>query len=459
MKKSYVLAGLALLIVGACAILGGVPDLYAAVAHPSAHFDLATAMTMALPGLPHSKPRGIMAVRAETPVDVKAAIEAVNKAFESFKSAHADKEKELLKKFDDVVTTEKMDRINSSVGDLQKAVDDANAKIAAMQVGAGGGAGEVRDREYTDAFRAHFRKGEVQASLNKGADDEGGYLAPVEWDRTIVDKLVEVSPMRQIAQVQTISGAGFKKLFNLRGTGSGWVGETAARPETSTPEFGPLTFTPGELYANPAATQQMLDDAEINLEQWLADEVETEFAYQEGVAFVSGNGTNKPNGFLTYVTGAASAAVHPLGAIQLKTAAAVGAITTDELIDLVYMLPQVMQQNARFVSNRNALGTVRKLKDGDGNYIWQPSFQLGQPSQVLGYPVTEMAAMPNIAASAVPITFGDFRRGYLIIDRTGVRVLRDPYSNKPYVMFYTTKRVGGGVQDPAAIKALKMAAS
>src|SRR5690606_19761198 len=191
------------------------------------------------------------------------------------------------------------------------------------QVGAG--QEEVKDREYTDAFRSHFRKGEVQAALNKGADDEGGYLAPVEWDRTIVDKLVQVSPMRQIAQVQTISGAGFKKLFNLRGTGSGWVGETAGRPETATPEFGPLTFTPGELYANPGATQQMLDDAEVDLEQWLANEVETEFAYQEGVAFVSGNGTNKPHGFLTYVTGAASAAVHPFGAIALTTAAAAAA--------------------------------------------------------------------------------------------------------------------------------------
>ena len=402
------------------------------------------------------KVRGIVAVRADAG-DVKALITDLNKDFESFKAAMADKDKELAKKFDDVVTTEKIDRINSSIGDLQKAVDDANAKIAAAQLGAGGE--EVKDREYTDAFRAHFRKGDVQAALNKGADDEGGYLAPVEWDRTIVDKLVEVSPMRQIAQVQTISGAGFKKLFNLRGTGSGWVGETAARPETATPEFGPMTFTPGELYANPAATQQMLDDAEINLEQWLADEVETEFAYQEGVAFVSGNGTNKPYGFLTYVTGAASANAHPFGAIQLKTAASATAVTTDELIDLVQLLPQVMQQNARFVTNRNALTTVRKLKDGQGNYIWQPSFQLGQPSQLLGYPVTEMAAMPNIAANAVPIAFGDFRRGYLIIDRTGVRVLRDPYSNKPYVMFYTTKRVGGGVQDPQAIKALKMAAT
>ncbi|MCB5201893.1 phage major capsid protein [Neorhizobium sp. T786] len=459
MKKTYALAGLvALLIVGACVVFGGVSDAHLALIHPPVAADVVMAMTMVLPGLPQPKLRGILSVRAEgAPGDVKAAIEAVNKAFETFKSTHAEKEKEISKRFDDVVTTDKLERVNSSVGDLQKAIDDINAKIVAAQLGAG--SEEVKDREYTDAFRAHFRKGEVQASLNKGADDEGGYLAPVEWDRTIVDKLVEISPMRQIAQVQTISGAGFKKLFNLRGTGSGWVGETAARPETATPEFGPLTFTPGELYANPAATQQMLDDAEINLEQWLASEVETEFAYQEGVAFVSGNGTNKPNGFLTYVTGAANAAAHPLGAIALKTAASATAIVTDELIDLVYMLPQVMQQNARFATNRNALGTVRKLKDGDGNYIWQPSFQIGQPSQLLGYPVTEMAAMPNIAASAVPIAFGDFRRGYLVIDRTGVRVLRDPYSNKPYVMFYTTKRVGGGVQDPQAIKALKMAAT
>lgn len=460
MKKIFVLAGLvALLIVGACAFAYGVPDAHLAMIHQPLMSDVATAMTMALPGLPTSRQRGILAVRAEVPADVRAAIEGVNRAFDSFKAAHAEKEKELLKKFDDVITTEKLDRINSSVGELQKAVDDANVKIAAMQVGAGGGSTEVRDREYTDAFRAHFRKGEVQAALNKGADDEGGYLAPVEWDRTIVDKLIEVSPMRQIAQVQTISTAGFKKLFNLRGTGSGWVGETAARPETATPEFGPMTFTPGELYANPAATQQMLDDAEINLEQWLADEVETEFAYQEGVAFVSGNGTNKPNGFLTYATGAANAAAHPFGAIQLITAASATAFTTDELIDLVYSLPGTLAQNARFTSNRNSLARARKLKDGEGNYIWQPSLQAGQPSQLLGYPVTEMAAMPNVAANALPIAFGDFRRGYLIVDRTGVRVLRDPYSNKPYVMFYTTKRVGGGVQDPQAIKALKMAAS
>lgn len=401
-----------------------------------------------------ARPRAVVMNPRADANDPKKLLADLQKAFEDFKSANDEK----LKGKADVVLDEKVTRIDAAVGDFQKAIDDLNAKLAAAQLGGGGGR-ELRDAEYSESFRAHFAKGTISASLNKGADDEGGYLAPIEWDRTIVDKLVEISPMRQIAQVQTISTAGFRKLFNLRGTGSGWVGETAARPETTTAEFGPLNFVPGELYANPAATQQLLDDAEVDLEQWLASEVETEFAYQEGVAFVSGNGTNKPNGFLTYVTGASNAATHPFGAIGLKTAAAVGAVTADELIDLVYMLPQAMQQNARFVLNRNALGSTRKLKDGNGNYIWQPSFQLGQPSQLLSYPVTEMAAMPNVAAGAVPIAFGDFRRGYLIVDRTGVRVLRDPYTNKPYVMFYTTKRVGGGVQDPQAIKALKMAAA
>ena len=285
------------------------------------------------------------------------------------------------------------------------------------------------------------------------------YLAPIEWDRTITNKLVEVSPMRQIAQVQSISGAGFKKVFNLGGTGSGWVGETAARPQTATGTFGVLNYVPGEIYANPAATQQILDDAEIDLEAWLANEVETEFALQEGIAFVAGNGVNKPTGFLTYAEGAANATAHPFGAIPTTTVAAVAAFTSDELIDLVYSLPGALSQNARFVMNRNTLARIRKLKDGDGNYLWQPSYQAGQPQQVLAFPVTEMAAMPNVAAGAYPIAFGDFKRGYLIVDRTGIRVLRDPYTNKPYVHFYTTKRVGGGLADPQALRALRMAAS
>lgn len=401
--------------------------------------------------------RGIVAVRADAG-DVKALIAELNKDWETFKATMSEKDKELAKRFDDVVTTDKLEKINSSVSELQAAIDQANAKLAAIQVGAGGGSREIDDPEYTDAFRAHFCKGDVQASLNKGADAEGGYLAPVEWDRTITDKLIEVSPMRQIAGQITISTAGFKKLYNLHGTASGWVGETAARPETNTPTFGEMTFAPGEIYANPAATQQMLDDAEINLESWLAMEVETEFSYQEGVSFIAGDGSNKPYGFLTFADGEPNDDVNPLGAIEVLDAAAAADIDSDDLIELVYMLPSAFTQNARWVMNRTTQGIVRKLKDGQDNYLWQPTFVAGQPVTIAGYPVTEMPGMPDVAAEAMPIAFGDFRRGYLIVDRTGVRVLRDPFTNKPYVMFYTTKRVGGGVQNPETIKILKMAA-
>lgn len=265
--------------------------------------------------------------------------------------------------------------------------------------------------------------------------------------------------MRQIASVQTISGAGFRKLFSAQGFGSGWVGETAPRPQTSTPTFGHLDYTPGEIYANPGATQQMLDDAAINLEQWIASEIEAEFAYQEGIAFVAGDGVNKPSGVLTYAEGGSKATAHPWGPIPTITAASATAITADELIDLVYSLPGQAAQNARLVANRNTLASIRKLKDGQGNYLWQPSFTEGQPQNVLAYPVTEMAAMPDVAPGAMPVAFGDFRRGYLIVDRTGVRVLRDPFTNKPYVHFYTTKRVGGGLLNPEMLRVLRMAAA
>jgi HK97 family phage major capsid protein len=453
---SLAIACVAMLGVGVVAAAAGTPDLFT-LSPGSLGADLAAAMGAMLPA--SAKARGILAVRADAGADVKALIETLNKDWESFKATMTEKDKELAKKFDDVVTTEKLEKINSSVGDLQKAVDDANAKLAALQAGAGGGKGEVKDKEYTDSFRAYFRKGDVQAALNKGADDEGGYLAPVEWDRTITDALVQVSQMRQIAQVQTISGAGFTKLFNDRGFGSGWVGETAARPQTATGTFSPLSFRPGEIYANPAATQQILDDAEIDLERWIANEVETEFSYQEGLAFVAGDGSNKPRGFLTYIDGGASDDEHPWGNIPVLDAAAAAAIDPDEIIDMIYALPSEYTANARFVMNRSTQGAIRKLKDGQQNYLWQPSYVAGQPSTLAGYPVTEMPAMPDVAADAIPLAFGDFRRGYLIVDRVGVRVLRDPYTNKPYVHFYTTKRVGGGVQDPTVIRLLKMAAA
>ncbi len=398
--------------------------------------------------------RGIMFARADaTP---NAILAQLQKAFEDFKATDAERQKGVDAKFDDVVTRDKLDKVNAAVGDLQSALDKQTAALAALEMGgAGGDKGRVKDKGYTDAFMAHIRKGDVQASLNKGADAEGGYLAPREWDRTITDKLVILSEMRSLATVQTISGNGFKKLFNLRGTTSGWVGEAAARPETVAPTFGSMDFQTGELYANPAATQAMLDDAEVDLEAWLAGEVETEFAYQEGLAFVSGTGANgRPNGILTYITGAANAAANPLGAITTVNSGAAATVTADGIINLNHALPTAFTQGARFAMNKGTLAAVRLLKDTTNNYLWQPSYQAGQPSTLLGYAVSEIAAMPALAASSKSILFGDFARTYLIIDRVGTRILRDPFTNKPFVMFYTTKRVGGGVVNPEAMKAL-----
>lgn len=400
--------------------------------------------------------RGIVAVRADAgEPDVKALVLALNQAFAAFKEEHAKQLEEVKKGNADALQALKVDTINAELGRLQKAVDDANVKLAANEMG-GATTGKLSDAEYSSAFAAHFKKGDVQAALNKGTAAEGGYLAPVEWDRTITDKLVLVSPIRQLASVQTISTAGFTKLFNLHGTASGWVGEAAARPATNSPTFGQLTYTPGEIYANPAATQQMLDDAAINLEDWLAGEVELEFAKQEGAAFVSGDGANKPFGLLTYVTGGANAAVHPFGAITTVASGAVGAITADAIIDLVYALPAAFHANAVFAMNRTTLAAVRKLKDGQGNYLWQPSYVAGQPSTMCGYPAYEVPDMPNVATGAKSILFGDFKRGYLVVDRTGTRVLRDPFTNKPNVQFYTTKRVGGGLLNPEALKAINV---
>lgn len=400
-------------------------------------------------------PRGIVSVRAEG--DVKALIEGVNKAFSDFKAEHAKQLEDVKKGQADALQALKVDRINADIEKLQAAVDDANLKIAAAQMNGGGAAG-LKDKEYSEAFQAHFKRGDVQAALNKGSASEGGYLAPVEWDRTITDRLIVVSPMRALCAVQPISTNGFSKLFNNRGATSGWVGETTARTETNTPTLGSLTYNTGELYANPAATQQMLDDSAVNLEAWLAAEVETEFSYQEGIAFLSGNGTNKPNGLLTYITGGANAAAHPWGDIKTVKSGDANLVKADGLIDLVTALPSEYTANARFSMNRTTQATVRKLKDGQGNYLWQPSVQAGVPATLLGYGIADIAGMPDVAANAKPIVFGDFKRGYLIVDRIGVRVLRDPFTNKPYVNFYTTKRVGGGLLNPDVFKALTIAA-
>lgn len=409
-------------------------------------------------------PRAIAGtVRADVS-DPKALIGALNGAFEEFKTTHAAEMAEIKAGKTDVVTTTKLDAINAALTELQTAVDDQAKIVAAAKLGGGGVIGDIQgDPEYTSAFKAHMRKGDkapadIQAAMTRGTDADGGFLAPIEWDRTIGEKLKRISPMRAESRVLTISTAGFKKYFGDRNVGSGWVGETASRPATATPQIGTLDFIPGEIYANPGISQQLLDDAAVDLEQWLGSEVDTEFARQEGIAFLSGDGANKPYGILTYVEGASNAARHPYGAIKVKNTGSAAALTGDGFLDLMYDLPAEFAANAKLYVNRLTMGQARKLKDGQGNYLWQPTYVSGQPQTLGGSPVVEMVDMPLVAAGNIAALYGDMEATYLVIDRIGIRVLRDPFTNKPFVMFYTTKRVGGGVHNPEPMRALKVAA-
>ena len=406
--------------------------------------------------------RGLIAVRAEAQPKKPDSIEALATAFEAFKSTHTAQLDEIKAGKTDVVTSDKLTRIESDLDKLQAAVESVNLSAA---LGDGHDSAKPRDPEYTSEFQAYFKGGAPSAKLEElraaatKTDGEGGYLAPIEWDRTISKRQKVISPMRQNSSVITISGAGFKKVYSDGIMGSGWVGETAARPQTTTPGLTSLGFTIGEIYANPAASQGLLDDAEIDVEAWLADEASTEFDKQEGIAFLSGDGNNKPDGVLTYVTGAANAAKHPYGAILALNSGAAAAVTGDALFDLQADLPAEFLPNAKFFMNRASQAAFRKLKTSDGVYLWQPSLALGVPPTLAGDPVVDMPGMPSVAAGNIAALYGDMVETYQVIDRTGVRVLRDPYTAKPFVLFYTTKRVGGGVKNPTAMRALKIGAA
>ncbi|HWW65326.1 MAG TPA: phage major capsid protein [Sphingomonadaceae bacterium] len=294
-----------------------------------------------------------------------------------------------------------------------------------------------------------------------GAD--GGYAVPREIDATIDATLKAISPIRAIANVVKIGSAGYRKLVTSGGTPSGWVAEDAARPMTDTPDFHEIVPAMGDLYANPAASQAMLDDAQFDVEGWLAGEIASEFARAEGAAFVSGNGTNKPRGFLAAPTSDEADGERAFGTLQYLASGAAGAFPAsnpqDKLIDLIQALRAPYRQGAVFVMNSATLAAIRKFKTSDGAFLWQPGLAEGRPDTLLGYPVVEAEDMPDIAANACAIAFGNFRAGYLIAERAETQILRDPYSNKPFVHFYASKRVGGGVSNSEAIKLMKFAAA
>lgn len=396
--------------------------------------------------------------------DVANAFDEFMQAFEAFKESNDERLNQLESgNSADVVTTQKMNRINRSLDEQKARMDELALKNQRPAINGSQPLTTVQF-EHKNAFADYIRRGNEnglrqfeEKAMSYGSNPDGGYLVPDETATEIGKRLATISPIRSIASVKTISSALYKKPFAITGPATGWVAETDARPQTSTATLSELQFPTMELYAMPAATSMLLDDAAVDIDAWIGEEVETVFAEQEGAAFINGDGVNQPKGLLTNTTVAESSwSWGNLGYVATGVDGAFpGSDASDILIENIYALKAGYRQNANWVMNRKTQAEIRKLKDADGNYLWQAPAGAGASASLMGFPLVEAEDMPDIDSDTFSIAFGDFRRGYLIVDRSGVRVLRDPYSAKPYVLFYTTKRVGGGVQDFDAIKLLK----
>jgi HK97 family phage major capsid protein len=391
------------------------------------------------------------------------------RAFEAFKDTNDDRLTQIERRSTaDVVTTEKLARIDRALDDTKRSIDELAVKAQRPMLG---GAEPLTRAglQRKAAFDGYMRRGEesplrdleAKAALSVGSNPDGGYLVPPETESIVNRGLRAISPIRAISGVRQVSGTVYKRPFSITGPDFGWVGETAARTQTNAPVLAELQFPTMEIYAMPAASSTLLDDSAVNIDEWLAEEVRLVFAEQEGKAFVTGDGINKPKGFLAYTTVAnATWTWGNLGYIATGVAGAFPTVNpSDKIVDLIFAAKSPYRANANFVMNRATQSVIRKMKDGQGNYLWQPSANPGDNPTLMGFGVAESEDMPDIAASSLSLAFGDFSRGYLIVDRVGIRVLRDPYSTKPYVLFYTTKRVGGGIQDFDAIKLLKFSLS
>jgi HK97 family phage major capsid protein len=397
-------------------------------------------------------------------------LEKQGKAFDEFKSTN---EAIIKAKADGKAVGDleaKLARINdelSKLTDLKAAVDRVEKKL--NRPGATG-EGDPAKAEHKQAFGKFVRKGNddglgelQQKAYNITTDADGGYAVPEELDRDILSLLADVSPIREIATVRTIGGSDYKRLVNKRGTTGGWVDEDDARAATNPSQLAILTPFMGEIYAYPQATQQMLDDVFFNAEQFITDECAQTFAEMEGAAFITGDGTKKPKGFLAYTTAATADGARAFGTLEHIPAGLAGdwvaTNPSDKLFDVIYALKKGYRAGARWVMSKAMLSEVRKFKDQNDNYLWRPGLEAGQPDTLLGYGISEAEDMPAKAANSLSIAFGDFKRGYTIVDRMGTRLLRDPYTNKPFVGFYMTKRVGGFLVDSNAIKLVKFAAA
>ena len=418
--------------------------------------------------------------------EIKGLFDARQQDYEEFKKTNDERIAKLEK-------GEAISELEEKMGRIEKALDSNTSKLETQiaelkRFGATADNGKNEETEVKSAYSKLLRNGssvkmterelealckkqaamsngkvsaeEFKAAMIAGSDPDGGYFVLPELDRQVM-KLAEagVAVMR-IAQTVTASGASYAKRVRISGAGHTWEGEETHPDTTETPRYSVLNFNVHTIAANPSISMELLQDADVNVEQELMDAMVSDFSEGIGDALINGNDNRRPRGILSYpMVADDNWAWGKIGFV--KTGKANGFADSnagDALIDLIYSLKSPYLTNATFLMNRNTLAQIRKLKDGQGNYLWQPSFQIGQPDMLLGYRLELDSKMPNMGANAFPIAFGDFRKGYLVVRRTGLTTIRDQYTQKPYVVFSTRMRIGGGVQNFEAIKVLKCSA-
>lgn len=366
----------------------------------------------------------------------------------------------------DVITAEKIDKHSKAIGELQAQITEVEKKQNRPGTG---GADEkvVKSAAHRKAFNQYMRRGDataeselrsIQASLSVASDPDGGYTVPAEMDKEIEKYERDASTMRQLCRVITVSSERYEKMVKQGSASSGWVGEIESRSTTGTPQWALLAPFFGELYAKPKVTQKILDDSELDLEKELAEDVGVEFAEQENAAYTIGTGIKKPKGILGYTLNTTADGSRAVDAIEKKHTGSSGTFgtTADKLIDLVHLLKPGYRAGAVFMMSTLSVGEIRKIKDGASNYIFQPSLLAGQPPAILGYPIVENEDVPDPAADSNSVIFGNLRRAYQIVDVVGTRMLRDPYTDKPFCVYYTTKRTGGFLVNNRAVKVLTL---
>lgn len=392
--------------------------------------------------------------------EIKARVDQLGSAWEQFKQVNDRRLQEVEKRgSSDPLTEQHLARISSKLDEYKERVNRMEAAFSRPEL-AKDNDFFLRDEvafAHRKAFSNYLRKGvegdlchlETKA-LSVSSDPDGGYLVSPQISEKIIKSVFETSPMRKIASIEVISSDTLEILEDRSEAVAGWTTESGSVSDTDTPTLAKKSISVHELYAQPKATQKLIDDAAIDIESWLADKISAIFSKKENTAFISGDGVGKPRGILTYSSGT------DWGTIEQVASGSSGAVTADKIIQLYYALKEDYAVNASFLMNRATVEDVRQLKDSTNQYLWNPGLAIGAPDTLMGVPVYQAADMPVPAADSLSIAVGDFKAAYQIVDRTGIRVLRDPFTDKPFVKFYSTKRVGGDVINFEAIKLMKL---